>query len=126
MNGKIEAQKEAGAAFLKENREKPGVTELPEGIQYEVIKEGNGKTTGAAGYREGPLPWRIARWQRVRQLLPPQSAVQRTADRPDQRMADRYSPDERRQPLAFVDPVSPRLRRQGRRQRYSRRRYTLV
>jgi FKBP-type peptidyl-prolyl cis-trans isomerase FklB len=43
MNGKIEAQKEAGAAFLKENREKPGVTELPEGIQYEVIKEGNGK-----------------------------------------------------------------------------------
>ncbi len=42
MQGKIEAQKTAGAAFMSENKLKEGVTELPEGIQYEVIKEGNG------------------------------------------------------------------------------------
>ncbi len=42
MQGKIEAQKTAGAAFMSENKLKVGVTELPEGIQYEVIKEGNG------------------------------------------------------------------------------------
>jgi FKBP-type peptidyl-prolyl cis-trans isomerase FklB len=43
MQEKIEAQKQAGTAFLTANKEKPGVTELPEGIQYEVIKEGSGR-----------------------------------------------------------------------------------
>ncbi len=42
MQGKIESQKAAGAAFLSGNRNKEGVKELPEGIQYEVIKEGTG------------------------------------------------------------------------------------
>lgn len=42
MQGKIEAQKAAGTAFMTENKLKDGVSELPEGIQYEVIKEGNG------------------------------------------------------------------------------------
>jgi FKBP-type peptidyl-prolyl cis-trans isomerase FklB len=43
MQGKIEAQKSAGAAFMTANLNKPGVKELPGGIQYEVIKEGSGK-----------------------------------------------------------------------------------
>lgn len=43
MQGKIEAQKQAGEAFLKANKEKPGVVELPEGLQYEIIKEGSGR-----------------------------------------------------------------------------------
>ena len=43
MSNKNEAQKEAGRKFLEENKNKEGVTELPEGIQYAVIKEGNGK-----------------------------------------------------------------------------------
>jgi FKBP-type peptidyl-prolyl cis-trans isomerase FklB len=42
MQGKIEAQKAAGQAFMSENKNKAGITELPEGIQYEVIKEGTG------------------------------------------------------------------------------------
>ena len=42
MQGKLDAQKAAGLAFMSENKNKPGVTELPEGIQYEVIKEGTG------------------------------------------------------------------------------------
>jgi FKBP-type peptidyl-prolyl cis-trans isomerase FklB len=42
MSGKIEAQKEAGAAFLKANKEAEGVIELPSGIQYVVLKEGSG------------------------------------------------------------------------------------
>lgn len=42
MQGKIEAQKSAGTAFMAKNKLKDGVRELPEGIQYEVIKEGNG------------------------------------------------------------------------------------
>jgi FKBP-type peptidyl-prolyl cis-trans isomerase FklB len=42
MSGKIEAQKKAGEEFLKANREKEGVVELPSGIQYLVIKEGTG------------------------------------------------------------------------------------
>jgi FKBP-type peptidyl-prolyl cis-trans isomerase FklB len=33
---------EEGLAFLAENRKKPGVIELPSGLQYMVINEGNG------------------------------------------------------------------------------------
>ncbi|GAB1403075.1 macrophage infectivity potentiator Mip [Lentimicrobium sp.] len=32
----------AGQAFLKSNREREGIVELPSGLQYEVIKEGEG------------------------------------------------------------------------------------
>lgn len=42
MQNKIDTQKQTGKAFLEANKEKAGVTELPEGIQYEVIKEGTG------------------------------------------------------------------------------------
>ncbi|HMU59423.1 MAG TPA: FKBP-type peptidyl-prolyl cis-trans isomerase [Chitinophagaceae bacterium] len=42
MQGKIAAQKTAGAAFMAENIQKEGINELPGGIQYEVIKEGTG------------------------------------------------------------------------------------
>lgn len=42
MQGKIETQKKAGEEFLKVNKDKPGVVSLPEGLQYEVIKEGMG------------------------------------------------------------------------------------
>lgn len=42
MQGKIEAQKSAGAAFMTANMQREGIKELPGGIQYEVLKEGNG------------------------------------------------------------------------------------
>ena len=42
MEGKIEAQKKTGAAFLAENINREGIQELPGGIQYEVIREGTG------------------------------------------------------------------------------------
>ena len=42
MQEKIEAQKATGATFLAANKTKEGVKELPEGIQYEIIKEGTG------------------------------------------------------------------------------------
>ena len=37
----------AGEAFLAENRVKEGVTTTPSGLQYQVIKEGNGKNPSA-------------------------------------------------------------------------------
>jgi FKBP-type peptidyl-prolyl cis-trans isomerase FklB len=43
MQGKIETQKQYGRSFLQTNKDKPGVKELPEGIQYEVLKEGSGR-----------------------------------------------------------------------------------
>jgi FKBP-type peptidyl-prolyl cis-trans isomerase FklB len=42
MSGKIDAQKTAGTTFLLSNKTNEGVTELAEGIQYFVIKEGTG------------------------------------------------------------------------------------
>ncbi|NSL90538.1 FKBP-type peptidyl-prolyl cis-trans isomerase [Chitinophaga solisilvae] len=34
--------REAGVKFLAENKSKPGVVTLPSGLQYQIIKEGNG------------------------------------------------------------------------------------
>lgn len=42
MQGKIEAQKKEGEAFLLANKDKPGVETLPGGIQYQVLVEGTG------------------------------------------------------------------------------------
>lgn len=39
---KASPNKKAGEAFLAENKKKPGVVVLPSGLQYQVIKEGNG------------------------------------------------------------------------------------
>lgn len=39
---KYAGNKEIGEAFLAENAKKDGVVELPSGLQYEVITEGNG------------------------------------------------------------------------------------
>lgn len=38
---------EAGLAFLAENKNKEGVTELPSGLQYSVLKEGEGEIPNA-------------------------------------------------------------------------------
>ena len=47
MNAKRAEQgkvhKEAGEKFLAENAKKDGVVTLPSGLQYQVVKEGNGK-----------------------------------------------------------------------------------
>ncbi len=40
---KINKEKEAGAAFLASNKQKEGVQELPNGIQYLIIQQGNGE-----------------------------------------------------------------------------------
>ncbi len=39
---KLQKEKDAGAAFMAENKSKEGITELPSGIQYQVLKEGTG------------------------------------------------------------------------------------
>lgn len=42
MQNKINQQKQEGEAFLLANKENAGVHTLPEGIQYEILKEGTG------------------------------------------------------------------------------------
>jgi FKBP-type peptidyl-prolyl cis-trans isomerase FklB len=39
---RLNEEKEKGLAFLKANKEAEGVVELPEGIQYRILKEGSG------------------------------------------------------------------------------------
>ena len=41
------AHKEAGEEYLAENAKKDGVITLPSGLQYQVLKEGNGKKPSA-------------------------------------------------------------------------------
>lgn len=44
---KLEINKKAGEEFLKINKEKPGVVTLPSGLQYMVLKKGEGKVPAA-------------------------------------------------------------------------------
>jgi FKBP-type peptidyl-prolyl cis-trans isomerase FklB len=46
-NEKAAANLKAGQDFLAANKQKPGVTTLPSGLQYEVITEGKGIKPGA-------------------------------------------------------------------------------
>lgn len=46
-NQELTFEKAKGAAFLEENKTKPGVTELPSGLQYKVITEGTGAMPAA-------------------------------------------------------------------------------
>ncbi|RPD39374.1 FKBP-type peptidyl-prolyl cis-trans isomerase [Chitinophaga barathri] len=46
-NEKAAANLKAGQDFLEANKEKPGVTALPSGLQYEVITEGTGPKPSA-------------------------------------------------------------------------------
>jgi len=41
-NEKAESNLKAGQEFLAANKTKAGVTELPSGLQYEILTEGNG------------------------------------------------------------------------------------
>lgn len=41
-NEKAAANLKAGQEFLETNRSKPGIVALPSGLQYEILKEGNG------------------------------------------------------------------------------------
>ncbi len=43
MNSKNSVVKEEGKKFLAENKKRPGVVELPDGLQYEIIKQGTGE-----------------------------------------------------------------------------------
>ncbi|MGN6248242.1 MAG: FKBP-type peptidyl-prolyl cis-trans isomerase [Ginsengibacter sp.] len=42
MAKKIKAVKDSGQQFLAENKKKPGIVTLPDGLQYEIIKKGTG------------------------------------------------------------------------------------
>ena len=48
MMAKNNAEKEKGAKFLEENKKKPGIVTLPDGLQYEIITKGTGAIPTAA------------------------------------------------------------------------------
>ncbi len=48
MMDKIRDEKEASDKFLEENKKRPGVVTLPDGLQYEVITKGTGPIPTAA------------------------------------------------------------------------------
>ncbi len=48
MQAQLQRNKEEGARFMAGNRERPGIVELPEGLQYRVLKQGSGPKPGAA------------------------------------------------------------------------------
>ena len=77
MNNKAE-----GEAFLAENAQKPGITTLPSGLQYEVIDRRQRQKAHPALVGDDSLPRHPDKRHRVRQQLPARPA--------------RYLPGERR------------------------------
>lgn len=47
QNNKMELNKKAGEEFLNINKEREGVITLPNGLQYQILKEGNGDKPSA-------------------------------------------------------------------------------
>ncbi|MEO5647104.1 MAG: FKBP-type peptidyl-prolyl cis-trans isomerase [Chitinophagaceae bacterium] len=47
MANKNKAEKDRGTAFLAANKKKQGIIELPNGMQYEILKAGNGEKPSA-------------------------------------------------------------------------------
>jgi FKBP-type peptidyl-prolyl cis-trans isomerase FklB len=43
MSIQAQKEKETGKKFLEENKKRPGVVELPDGLQYEILKAGTGE-----------------------------------------------------------------------------------
>jgi len=48
--GTAEKNLQEGVAFLKMNKEKPGVVTLPSGLQYKIVKEGKGNPPGPSDF----------------------------------------------------------------------------
>jgi len=48
MTQKVSAVKEAGIKFLEENKKRPGVITLPDGLQYEILTKGTGPVPKAS------------------------------------------------------------------------------
>jgi FKBP-type peptidyl-prolyl cis-trans isomerase FklB len=46
MTEKAAEHKKAGAAFLAANKNRPGIVTLPSGLQYQVVRQGNGQKPG--------------------------------------------------------------------------------
>lgn len=91
---KLQAEKQAGIEFMQANKNAEGVVELPNGIQYQILKQGEGPRPGAnskvkAHYRgcllngvefdssykrnqpfTAPLSALIQGWQEVVPLMP--------------------------------------------------------
>ena len=119
-DSKIEAQKEAGAIFLKANKEKEGVMELPGGLQYLEIKKGTGARplitdTVKAHYKGALLDGKEFdnSFKRGQPFTAPLRSI-------DKRLAGSIAIDAGRKFMAFVDSFGSCIRRQGRRTGYSR------
>ena len=80
-----EKNKAEGEAFLAENKKKEGVTTLPSGLQYKVIKAGSGKKPKATDTVTVHYRGTSDRWNRVRQLVSPRSTGQLSGQRCDSR-----------------------------------------
>ena len=69
MKKQGEENKKKGEAFLAENKKKEGVQTTASGLQYKVVKEGDGKKPTAKDTVNGQLPGNPRRWNGVRQFL---------------------------------------------------------
>src|SRR6185312_7246929 len=48
MTEKVDVEKAEGKKFAEENKKKPGVVTLPDGLQYEILTKGTGAVPTAA------------------------------------------------------------------------------
>ena len=108
---------ESGQAFLASNAGNDGVEETPEGIQYRILRSGEGPKPGADDEVVGSLPRAPAGRNGVRQLLSSRRTRRVRGRRGDPRVAACASGDAGRVALGSMDSGRPRVRRTGRRQR---------
>ena len=107
IGGKNRAE---GAAFLSENKSEKGVITTPSGLQYMVLRQGNGArpTPSQPGSRE--LRRQAARRHRVRQLLPARRTGRVRPGPGDRGLGRGRAADAGRGQVPLLDSVQPGLR----------------
>ena len=104
------AAKAVGEDFLAENAKKDNIVVLPSGLQYEVIREGNGNKQG-----EVPLRGYAHRRNQVRQFVRPWRTGYVWAEPGNRRLDRRLATYERRSQISLLHTLQLRLRRTWRR-----------
>ena len=113
-----EGNRKEGEAFLSANKSKEGVTALPDGLQYKIVKEGTGPEANRQRYGDRQLPWDAGEWERIRQLLQARPARLLSSERRHQGLDRGLAVDAGRIQVGVVYSSGPRLWRQSTRPKH--------
>lgn len=106
---RFKTQKESGEKYLAENGKKEGVITLPSGLQYQVLKEGNGRKPKATDQVKCHYEGMLVDGTLFDRLVAARRARHLPAERRDCRLDRRTAGDAGRRQVSLLHTLPPRL-----------------